>query len=494
MKRGIFALTLLLVPALPAFTEPGTGNFEAPSSSVDAEELNAIRDRLMTGLFFRGELADAIIEAGLHDRVVKLTGRETRSGVRLALLDWIKKHPEEAAKLYFYIKGRQSATARPPEVIDYKVPYWEINPNFLGLVQGVSGAARDSSVSDEELNNIARRLFGGFQAPPEAYTPWVPGGSGGGGEGGGARGAGSAADIKYADYKLNPASVERESRALGGWFDSVRAALEAEPGNKGKSAELDRSHRLFDETFSLYRDFVVALSGLKGRTGITEKEAGGLEKFRKSLRKNLGELEALYTMRRINKRAGALPADAPGARVLKEDARRIEEAFQAFLADLKTDPESFKSAARRLYGLNNASDFWMIRFSAHGRLLDLKSRMEGRGFSCVLDRIIFSYLERFSSGSDYVRLAAAQAAGAKAISVSLEGVAAGDYKAAIFFSGGGKKTLAQMIAEAEAEAGRIDAYSRFNRRLQFLFWDVFFNPFGLEPGPKGISALNKLLF
>ena len=371
------------------------------------------------------------------------------------------------------------------------MPYWEINPNFLGLVQGLSGAAGDSNVSDEELNNIAQRLFGGFQALPEAYTPWVPGGSGGGGSGGAAFTAGGA-DIKYADYKLNPASVERESRALGGWFDSLSAALAAEPGNKEKSGELESSNRLFNETFSLYRNFVVALSGLKGRTRITDKEAGGLEKFRRSLRKNLGELEALYAMRRINRRAGALPADAPGVKILQEDARRIEEAFQAFLADLKADPESYRG--RRLYALNNALDFWLLRFSAHGRLWDLKSRMDGRGFSCVLDRIIFTYLSRLCPGADYVRLAAAQAESAGAISVSLEGVAAGDYKAAASFSDGGKKPLMQKISEAEAQVRRIEAYSRFNRRLQFLFWDVFVNPFGLEPGQKGIAAANKLQF
>ncbi|MEI7529573.1 MAG: hypothetical protein WCK76_11605 [Elusimicrobiota bacterium] len=489
MRSRILALILLPTLSLPAFAEAGAENFEVPPSSVDAVELNAIRDRLMTGLFFRGELADGIIEAGLHDRIVKLTGRETRSEVRLALLDWIKKNPEEAAKLYFYIKGRSPAAARPPEVIDYKTPHWEINPNFLGLVQGLSRTAKDSTVSDEEMNLVAQRLFGSLQAPPEAYTPWMPGGSGGG-----ARGAGSAAGINYADYKLNPASVERESRALGGWFDSVRSALEAESGNNEKSAELDRSRGLFNETFSLYRNFVVALSGLKGRTRITEKEAGGLEEFRRSLRKNLGGLEALYAMRRINKRAGALPAGAPGAKILGDDARRIEEAFQAFLSDLEKDPESFKSAVRRLYALNNASDFWLLRYSAHGRLWDLKSRMDGRGFSCVLDRIIFGYLSRFCPGADYVRLAAAQAESAKAISVSLEGVAAGDYRTAAVFSDGGKKPLMQKISEAEAEARRIEAYSRFNRRLQFLFWDVFVNPFGLEPGPKGLAAVNKLQF
>lgn len=458
-----------------------------PHSPVDAVELNAVRDRLITGLFFRGELADAMIDAGLHDRVVRLTGRETRSEVRLALLDWIKKNPEEAARLYLDTRGRGPAAARRQGIAEYRVVRREITPEFLGLVEGVTGAAKDPAASDEELALIAHRLFGGVQAEPEAYAPWVPA------KGGAAAGAGGAAGLRYADYKLDPASVERESRALGGWFNSVRAALEAEPGIREKGGAAPAGN-LFSETFSLYRAFVVALSGLKGRSRITEKEAVGLEEFRRSLRKNLGELEALYAMRRINRLADALPADAPGAKTLREDARRIEGAFKAFLAWLEKDPESFRSAGRRLYALNTEADFWRLRVSAHGRLLGLKNGVDGRDFSCVLDKLIFSYLARFCPGSDYVRLAASQAGSAKAISVSLEGVAAGDYEAAAFFADGGRKTLTRKISEAEAEARRIGAYSRFNRRLQFLFWDALVNPFGLEPGPKGVSAANKLQF
>jgi len=491
MKNVVFALLLFPVVFGPAFPEAGAANYEVPPASVDAEELRAVRDRLLTGLFFRGELADALIEAGLHGRLVKLSGRETRSEVRLALLDWIKKNPDEAARLYFQLKKGQPAAGGPQEAIDYKTYAWKVNPDFLELVEGLSRTSKDPAVSGEEMNLIAQRLFGGIQAPPEAYAPWLPGG-GGAGAAGGKGGAG----IKYADYKLNAARVEDESRVLGGWFESVRGALEAERADpaKNKSADLGRSHRLFEETFSLYKDFVVALSGLKGRTRVTEKEAGNLEDFRRSLRKNLGELEALYAMRRINRRAGVLPAGAPGAMALKDDARRIEDAFLAFLADLEKDPESFKSAGRRLYELNKASDFWLLRFSAHGRLSDLKTRLEGRGFSCVFDKLVFGYLSRFHPSADYVRLAAAQAESAKAIGVSLEGVASGDYGAAASFSDGDKKPLMVKISEAEAEAGRLERYSRFNRRLQFLFWDVFMNPFGLEPGPRAISADNKLLF
>jgi len=505
MKSGIVLLLLSFNLALPAFSEAPAGGFEIPPASVDGEELRDIRDRLSTSLFFKGELADSIIEAGLQDRLLKLSGRETYSEVRLGLIGWIKNDLDEAADLYFYLKNRGHEETKPQESISYKLPIYEINPHFLQLIQGVRRAAHDASISDEEMSLAEQRLFEAPQAQPEAYAPWMPSVAGGGPRAGpsaaaaGARGgaaalreAGNAGAIRYADYSLNPARVELESRALGGWFDSVKAALEAESADADKGA-LAQRRGFFDETFFAYRNFVVELSGLKGRTKITGEEAARLEALRRSLRKNLGELETLSVMRRINKRAQTLPPLSPGAELLRTDARRIEEALQAFLADLRGNPESVKTAAGRLYELEKAFDFWLLRFSAHKRLSDLKGRITGREFSCVLDKLVFKYLFRFRPSAAYVRLEAGRAGSAAAIDASLEGVAAGNYEAAASFSGE-KRSLSGRILETESEAESLESYSRFNRRLQFFFWDVFVNPFGLAPGPKGISAANKLLF
>ena len=498
-------MLLALNFSLPAFSGAGPGDFEIPPASVDGEELRDIRDRLSTSLFFKGELADSIIEAGLQDRLLKLSGRETYSEVRLGLIGWIKSDLDEAANLYFYLKDRRPEEAKPPESISYKLPTYEINPHFLELIEGVGRAAKDSSISDEEVSLAEQRLFEGPQARPEAYAPWAPPAAGEAraspsgtpakarAMAAAARGAGGSAAINYADYSLNPARVELESRALGEWFESVKASMEAESRDPENGKDLAAQRGFFDETFFAYRNFVVALSGLKGRKKITGEEAARLEELRRSLRKNLGELETLSVMRRINRRAQTLPPLSPGARVLIADARRIEGALRAFLADLRGDPESVKTAAARLYELEKAFDFWLLRSSAHKRLSDLKGRMTGRRFSCVLDKLLFAYLARFSPSAAYVRLEAGRAGSAAALDASLEGVAAGNYEAAAAFSGE-KRSLPERIRDAESGAAGLESYSRFNRRLQFFFWDVFVNPFGLAPGPWGISAANKLLF
>jgi len=489
MKSSIVSLILAPVFFFSFMPEVRADNFEVPAASVNSEELRGIRDRLAVSLFFRGELADKIIEAGLQDRLMKFTGQKTHSAVRLALLEWINKNHDEASRLYFYLRERRPSDAPPPEAIEYKLPSWQINPDFLGLVQGVNRVAGDAAAGDEELSLTAQRLFDSSQAPPEDSAPRLPEAVGG------ARGAGrSAAGISYADYNLNTAGAERESRALGGRLESVKSSLGAGPAG-GEKGEIHVSQRrIFDETFFLYRDFVVALAGLKGRAKITREEAGRLEALRRSVRKNLGELEALSVMREINRRAGAIPAGAPGAKALLADARLIEEAVKNFIAGLEKDPEKVKAAGPRLAELGKAFEFWTLKFSAHDRLVRLKGRIAGRGFSCVFDKLVFEYLVRFHPSADYVRLSASLAAKAGTIDVSLGGVAVGDYESAALFSGGGGGTLVEKIEEAEAEADRLESYSRFNRLLQFVFWDAFVNPLCLEPAPRGIAADNSFLF
>jgi hypothetical protein len=355
-----------------------------------------------------------------------------------------------------------------------------LRKEFVERAGAVKLAAADALIGDEEMNIIAQRLFDAAQAPPEDYAPLMPGAAG-------ARGAGRAEDVAYADYRLSPERVERERQVLGKWFENVRALFEGADEARGKGPEQDRIRRLLDETFVMYRNLVVALSNLKGLTRISGAEAVRLEELRRTFRRELCGLESLAAMRRLDELAAGLPEGAPGAKVLRAEALRLSRAFEALLAYPGADPESVRSAARMLYELRNAADFWAFRLLVHRRLLKLKAGIEGRGFSCVWDRLIFGYLSRFFPSADYVREAAALSARGKIINAALEGVAAGDSDAASVFAGAGKPLLEQ-IAEAEAGVMRLRSYSGLNRKLQFVFWDALVNPLGLRPGPKGISA------
>ena len=74
----------------------------APASATqDAQdmELDSIKSRLMTDMFFAGELADAIMEIGVQNRLIPLSGGEDRAQNRAKLILWIRSHPDSAAEI-----------------------------------------------------------------------------------------------------------------------------------------------------------------------------------------------------------------------------------------------------------------------------------------------------------------------------------------------------------------------------------------------------------
>jgi len=190
MRAFLFYFLLQAVQFPVCAAAPDLG---APAAA-DPGDVSGVRDRLLTGLFFRGELADRIMAAGMQGNLVELSGRETRSEVRLALMDWIKQNPERAARLHFYIDDMGRTAPRPGEEIKYALPTWDIKRDFAELARGVDKAAADRSLGDEEMSLIAQRLFDRPSAPPEEYAPGVAGASGKG-----PAGSGRAAAGKYAD-------------------------------------------------------------------------------------------------------------------------------------------------------------------------------------------------------------------------------------------------------------------------------------------------------
>ena len=59
--------------------------------------------------FFRGELADKILAAGMAGRFVDLAGLETNADAKSALLEWIKKTGQGRGGLPEHERGRRAA-------------------------------------------------------------------------------------------------------------------------------------------------------------------------------------------------------------------------------------------------------------------------------------------------------------------------------------------------------------------------------------------------
>lgn len=468
-------------PALPEFgqIDPNGKPAEAtaPPPGATPEQVREIRDKIITSLFFRGELADKVLEAGIQNELVSTEGMETYSEVREALLNWIQKHPDEAANVWFYLKTYGPRGEGYTRVVTEA--WWEFNPVFLRLIDDVNKAAKDGSMSREEVSLVAYRLFGGPTAAEDAYAPVIIKEGRGGGRA--PQGAGSAGALDYADYKLDPAAAERAAKDMGAMLDALKKALEEDGDKEGL--------RRAEAAFGLYKDFLVALSGLKGRKNITEAESKKLEELRAALRAKLAALAAASARQRLRARLAALPPGAPGSALLLKEALALIAALGAF-----TGEDGKAADPRRLGELQRAAEFWAAKYAAYMRLSALKGRAEGAGFSCALDRIVFALLARIAPAAGYVRLRGELAAEAAALAPAMEAVASGDAAGAEKFAGApGGEALAAKIGGLEGKAAAVQSCSRVNRRLQFLFWDAFLNPPGLAPARRGVSAANKLL-
>ncbi|MDD5209250.1 MAG: hypothetical protein PHV36_07680 [Elusimicrobiales bacterium] len=455
--KKIFLSALLLalsVQGAALRAEPGID-----PQNAQAEELSSVKDRLLTSLFFRGELADKIMEAGMAGRFVNLDGVETNAGARSALLAWIHKNPAKAAEVYLNMKG---AGGQLHDRIETREMDWKFNAKFLEVIKALNSAAGNSSVSREALELSARRLYEGEQSEAGGAPEVRAGGAGPAGN--------NFFSVNYAAYRLDKAGLQREILLAGAYLEAARGV--------GPRLEIEGA---YSAAFSLYSDFIVAASALKGRDAVTEQESARLEALRAKLR---SALAALALRSRISALAAAAASleklgAEPGAKELLASVVRLKDRLEVSAARIEGGAEGLGGLGR----LVNASekDFagLYLRYSAYEGLLGLKRRAAGSGFSCVYDYAFYSYLASFFPDTPYPRARAELAAAAAALDAALLKAGSGDLAEAL----SGVET-----AQVEAAAGAARSASRFNRGAQFFLWGLAFRPVEYKISVRGGRA------
>ncbi len=444
------AIKIIFSALLLALSLPGAalraGQEPAPQNA-QAEELSSVKDRLLTSLFFRGELADRIMEAGMAGRFVNLEGIETNAGARSALLAWIHKNPAKAAEVYLNMKG---AGGQLPDTLETRTSVWEFNPKFLEVIKALNAAAGNSSVSREALELSARRLYEGQQAEAGGAPEVRAGGAGAAGN--------NFFSINYAAYRLNKAGLQREILQAGSYLEAARGA--------GPRLEIEGA---YSAAFSLYSDFIVAASALKGREAVTERESARLEALRAKLRSALAALA-------LRSRVSALAAAAasleklgaePGAKELLAAVARLKDRLEVSAAGVEGGAGGLAGLGRLVNASENDFAALYLRYSAYDGLLSLKRRAASPGFSCLYDYAFYRYLAAFFPDAPYPGARAELAA------------AAGTLDAALLKAGSGDLAGAFSVVETarvEAAAATASSASSFNRGAQFFLWGLAFRP------------------
>lgn len=433
---------------------------EIKAQNTQAEESSAVRDRLATSLFFRGELADKIMAAGMEGTFVDLEGLETHADVRSALLDWIRHNPTKAAQVYLHLK---TGATDLPDRIETRDMTWEFNPRFVGLIKSLNDAAGDKNVSNEELELASRRLYEGPLAPTEGSV--VVAGSA-------ARSSAGYSPLNYADYRLNTGGVDKELSAAGAWLEAARAA-----GAAGR--------RFYGAAFAEYSAFLVAVSALKGRTAITAEESRALEARRSSLRARLAALalgERAYDLENM-----AAVLKGRGATRLAGLAAGLAARFGESALKISEGSSSMRALAAASSSAELEFSAFYLKYSAYNSLLRLKELAAPRGFSCLYDYAVYGYLSAFFPGAAYPKARLDLEAARPALEEALRRLDAGDMEGALSGAAAG-------AGGVKAAAAMVSAASAFNRRAQFLLWGLMFRPAELAvSGGNGRASFRPAL-
>lgn len=451
-------LSALLLPcaALPARSQ------EAAPQDAQAADAASVRDNLMTSLFFRGEVADAIIGSGQAGRFVDLSGVDTYAGERTALLAWIAAHPDEAARVWLELEG---GGGRLHDSLAKDVVTWKLRKSFLDDIKALQAAAERPGVSGEAMEMAERRLYGGAQTEGGTYVNLT---------GTGGSSAGGLRPSDYADFRPDKAGLDREVARLGDWLSSAKALATG-----GKTAGA------YAKAFALYRDFVVEASSLKGREAMTGAESSGLEALRARLRAALTSLTILGRSLQLEEAAGALGAESaePGAAELRASLLALRGSLEAE-ADA-ADGQDIRALASGLDAAEDRFSAAYLSYTAYDWLLALKRRTAPRGFSCLYDYAAFRLLSAFFPSSPYLRERALLESSRGHLDAALEKAGRGDAASAL--SGLDVSGLAKAAADVRAA-------SDFNRAAEFFSWGIFFRPIELRVTAAGKGASLRPVF
>ncbi len=416
---------------------------------VNETDRAGVKERLLSSLMFRGELADSLLDAGLASGLVDLDGIETHAGARAALLTWIRANPDKAADLYLRLKNKLPVLATGERT---SVMRWEYNPKFMELVRALNAAAKNSAVSPETLELAARRLYGGEQAGAE--SPAVA-----------ARAAGGADffSIKYADYRLNAAGLKREISGAGAWL-----AAAGGPAGRGPEGLED----LYGSAVEQYGSFVAAASSVQGRKLITAAESRGLETLRAGLRRRLAALSFGARAAGLADMAASLRGlgGQPGQETLLADVLRLKSGFKAEAGRARAQETALDKTAAAVGKGEDDFAAMCLRYSAYMGLFSLKRASADGGFSCLYDYAIYRYLAACFPGSAYPAARAALASAAGELDQALKELGTGT-------AGAGMFSLGPLAGRVGAALRLTRGASAYNRGAQFFLWGFVFRPF-----------------
>ncbi len=350
--------------------------------TIEDKSVSDIESRISKDLFFRGEVADYIIE---NDLARRITSKKfsSYSEAREFLIFWAAANPKTAAEFYSSAKARDPLALKGE--ISYVITSGGLTSRFKELVESLRQAASDSSLSDEQKRLASARLFEGFVEYGDGYVDVS---------------LHRKADLNQPapDNSADMTAFKLNAHSL---FESERKIRELLPSfAKFASASSDKKTK---DAFLLFKGSLEALSAqtaaLGGRRNLTALEAEKIKRVLFSARRSSLSFFSLYLAESLRKIAVLLPA-SPLREKLLFWAKRLESNSSIFQNPSLTDSQ----ANELLEFLSAQAAFAQKQAEAYFLCRSIEKKIEASGFSGYYDIIFYRLMNLFYPENEYRKI------------------------------------------------------------------------------------------
>lgn len=497
LKAAVAALLFAAVASYPLHGQETPNKKELPSavSSVNSAAKDQAYNELLKNVFYRGQVADKMIETGVAGSFIDLSKMKTQGQVKEAVIRWISQNLDKAAAYAVMVNSTGASTDGMGSTSgaaisvdgDGNVTYTKYRyffaGGFLSKIKDLADAASDPNASMERMVQAGRNMYDGSSSRIKSSNARLAGtnpsdlGLGESGSGGVSIGGNyTPATYKgeYDDFKMNKSAVAREASRAEKIISSLRG-----DGNGPKGAE-----QYYAYAQRAYGNFEGFVSPLKSRKVITEEESEKLERLRSDLRKSLAGLSMRLMAVYAEEMSKGLKDGYPGHSEMLDTLRKLIASLDAKLAEAAgTDDVGRISDILALAGAEFSS-FYMS-YSVYSDVASIKEKTSSLPFSCVYDKLMFMLLQKVFPESPYVQARKNIAAESAWLDAAMETAASG--KAALVLSDPKMNSAQKSLSDATE-------FSEWNKRAQYFSWGMFFRPFEAMPISYGGRIYYKIIF
>jgi len=421
-----------------------------PSFQEEKDEiLEETENRIRKELFFRGEVADYILE---KDLLPKITTKKfsTYSQAREYLIFWAEKNPKEAA--YFYVGAQKGDPLVYKGKISYVITSGGLKKHFIELVNNLEKIARDGGLKDEEIRLSSARLFEGFVSYGDNSILDVSS----------SKMENRQSTISnLATNRLNTSALIEEENKLSRINELLMKEAEKYILKESDSSALV----LFKKR---YAEFIAISSSLKGRKTITQKESKELYYALDSLRRS-----GLYLFASLMSSKLKIYAQKIESGFLKEIMLELAIEIEKSSAVFQNPDFPFERIAQILKEISQRYDSLLYMFRIYSFSGDVLNKLKCHRFSGWLDWLDYKIKSFFFKENQYFVVEKK----IEDLRVNLEMLR----KDALNGNIESIMSCSNIFYEANNLIEKKKEISLINAKMQFLAFEIFW-PFGLNFG------------